>query len=103
MDHFFGYGVQHFFRYKRFFHPDKADDFLEKMREIPFLNGGLFENLDIVETAAKEKGIDKIDIRIDCFSDIRKNETILVVLDSMFFGSQVVALSSELNIASHST
>src|SRR5690625_2502951 len=97
-----GYGVQHFFRYKRFFHPDKADDFLEKMREIPFLNGGLFENLDIVETADKEKGIDKIDIRIDCFSDNRKNETRLVVPDYLFFGSRVVDLSSELDSASHS-
>lgn len=97
-----GYGVQHFFRYRRFFHPDKADDFLEKMREIPFLNGGLFENLDIVETADKEKGIDKIDIRIDCFSDNRKNETRLVVPDYLFFGSRVVDLSSELDSASHS-
>ncbi len=92
-----GYGVQHFYRYKRFFNEDEADTFLQLMKTIPFLNGGLFENLDIVQTADKEKGIPKVDKRIDCFSDNKKNEERLIVPDFLFFGTRTADISAYLD------
>lgn len=94
-----GYGVQHFYRYKRFFNQETTDEFLELMKNIPFLNGGLFENLDIVETANKEKNLPKKDIRIDCFSDNPKNEKRLTVQDFLFFGTYKADISSYLDDA----
>ena len=94
-----GYGVQHFYRYKRFFNQETTDEFLELMKSIPFLNGGLFENLDIVETANKEKNLPKKDIRIDCFSDNPKNEKRLTVPDFLFFGTYKADISSYLDDA----
>ena len=79
------YGVQNFFRYKRFLNdPNK---FIELMDQIPFLNGGLFENLDIV------KPEEEIEIRIDCFTDPKKNESKLRVPDYLFFGTRNVDIS----------
>ncbi len=73
------YGIQAFYRYKRFFHdPDKA---LELFREIPFLNGGLFENLD------KNVGTNH-EVRIDCFSNRPVHEPRLKVPDVLFFGGE---------------
>src|SRR5690625_4533485 len=89
-----GYGVQHFYRYKRFFTEKGADDFLNLMQNIPFLNGGLFENLDIVETADADKGLPKKNIRIDCFSDNKANEERLKVPDSLFFGTREADISA---------
>lgn len=91
------YGVQHFYRYQRFFTETGAQQFLDAMQNIPFLNGGLFENLDIVETADKEKDLPKIDIRIDCFSDNSKNENRLKVPDYLFFGTREADISSFLD------
>ncbi len=79
------YGVQNFLRYKRFL--NNPDQFLELMDSIPFLNGGLFENLDIVKP---EEGIE---IRIDCFTDPKKNESKLRVPDYLFFGTREVDIS----------
>ena len=70
------YGVQGFYRYERFFN-DK-ERFLQLTQNIPFLNGGLFENLDKNVGEEGEK-------RIDCFSNKIANETRLSVPDYLFF------------------
>jgi hypothetical protein len=68
------------FRYFRFFkNPDKA--IVELFADIPFLNGGLFENLDINHNT-----------RIDWFSDPdltkpNTKENKLIVPDHLFFGN----------------
>lgn len=80
------YGIQGYYRYKRFF--KDTNKFLNLTKNIPFLNGGLFENLD--KNVGKEN-----EIRIDCFSNALKNETRLVVPDSLFFREEVVDLSDE--------
>ena len=73
------------FRYKRFFKPNSA--YLKFFKDIPFLNGGLFECQDYKFTTDKDK--EEV-IRIDCFSDNEKNEKRLKVPDEIFFskGSQ---------------
>jgi adenine-specific DNA-methyltransferase len=96
------YGVQHFYRYQRFFTESGARQFLDAMQKIPFLNGGLFENLDIVEVENKEKDLPKIDIRIDCFSDNAKHENRLKVPDYLFFGTREADISSFLDDESKS-
>jgi tRNA1(Val) A37 N6-methylase TrmN6 len=70
------YGVQGFYRYERFF--SNKERFLELTKDIPFLNGGLFENLD------KNVG-ETNEIRIDCFSNKVANENRLSVPDYLFF------------------
>ena len=70
------------YRYIRFFkEPNEA---LKLFENIPFLNGGLFENLDY-EISENGKRIEK---RIDCFSDKRKNEERLTVPDFLFFSEE---------------
>lgn len=71
--------LQPAYRYARFFkEPEQA---LSLFENIPFLNGGLFENLDY---EMEENG--KRDIkRIDCFSDHPQNEEKLKVPDDLFF------------------
>jgi hypothetical protein len=73
------YGIQEFYRYERFFkNKQKA---LKLFETIPFLNGGLFENLD--------KNIGHSDeIRIDCFSNRPVHEKRLKVPDFLFFGAE---------------
>jgi tRNA1(Val) A37 N6-methylase TrmN6 len=70
------YGIQGFYRYERFF--SNKNRFLELTRDIPFLNGGLFENLD------KNVG-ESNEVRIDCFSNKIANESRLSVPDFLFF------------------
>jgi len=71
------FGIQEFYRYERFF-KNKA---LKLFKTIPFLNGGLFENLD--------KNIGKLDeVRIDCFSNRPVHEKRLKVPDFLFFGAE---------------
>ena len=73
------YGIQEFYRYERFFKDKKKA--LKLFETIPFLNGGLFENLD--------KNIGKPDeIRIDCFSNRPVHEKKLKVPDFLFFGDE---------------
>jgi adenine-specific DNA-methyltransferase len=83
------YGVQTFYRYKRFF--KNTEHFLVLTKNIPFLNGGLFENLDknIEDTEEDNK------IRIDCFSNALKNEERLKVPDTLFFDEETVDLSED--------
>lgn len=78
------YGIQGYYRYKRFF--KDSDRFLDLTKNIPFLNGGLFENLD------KNIGTDEAK-RIDCFSNRLENETRLAIPDYLFFGDDTVDLS----------
>lgn len=80
------FGVQNFYRYKRFIKDETY--FLELMDTVPFLNGGLFESLDIIEPEN-----DKIQ-RVDCFSDNPKNEHLLKVPDYLFFGKRTADISS---------
>lgn len=82
-------GVQGYYRYKRFF--KNANRFLELTKNVPFLNGGLFENLD---KNIEDKSDDN-KIRIDCFSNALKNEERLTVRDSLFFDEQTVDLSDD--------
>lgn len=70
------------FRYERFFKPDAF--YLSFFKEIPFLNGGLFECQDYM--GENENG-EKTPVRIDCFSNNPKNEERLKVPDEIFFGS----------------
>ena len=73
------YGVQEFYRYQRFFKDNDAA--LKLFENIPFLNGGLFENLDKNVGETHEQ-------RIDCFSNNRKNEERLIVPDYLFFETE---------------
>ncbi|PIZ12654.1 MAG: hypothetical protein COY53_09010, partial [Elusimicrobia bacterium CG_4_10_14_0_8_um_filter_37_32] len=70
-----GYLQQGYYRYKRFI--KNTTLFLEQFKNIPFLNGGLFDCLD-KRTGSKE-------IRIDCFSNNSKNECRLKIPDDLFF------------------
>jgi hypothetical protein len=82
------YGVQAFYRYEKFF-KDKTKA-LKLFEAIPFLNGGLFENLD------KNIGKDN-EVRIDCFSNRPVHEKKLKVPDCLFFGDKIeIDLSKEL-------
>ncbi|MEC7755370.1 MAG: TaqI-like C-terminal specificity domain-containing protein [Bacteroidota bacterium] len=82
------YGVQGFYRYSRFI--KDQDKFLGLMETVPFLNGGLFENLDRVRLDANTE------IRIDCFSDRKVNESRLKVPDYLFFGTAEADLEESL-------
>jgi adenine-specific DNA-methyltransferase len=73
------YGNQDVYRYERFIKSNKIDEWKELFSFIPFVNGGLFENLDIIN---KNKFISTL--RIDGFSDRKDNK--LIVPDDIFFG-----------------
>ena len=75
-----GYLQQGYYRYKRFI--KSTISFLEQFKNIPFLNGGLFDCLD-KRTGSKE-------IRIDCFSDNLKNEGRLKIPDDLFFSEKEI-------------
>ncbi|MDH6312376.1 adenine-specific DNA-methyltransferase [Parabacteroides sp. PFB2-10] len=72
-------GIQGFYRYERFF--KNKERFIELTKDIPFLNGGLFENLD------KNVG-EENEIRIDCFSNRPSKELLLKVPDFLFFSEE---------------
>jgi adenine-specific DNA-methyltransferase len=74
------HGITHLYRYEALF--TDPERFLELVRPIPFLNGGLFECLD--EVYRKAEG--RPDRRIDGFSDHPKNP--LRVPDYLFFGAE---------------
>jgi adenine-specific DNA-methyltransferase len=69
------YGIANVYRYEDYF--TEPDRFLELCRDIPFLNGGLFECLDKTE----EKPV----IRIDGFSD--RADNLLHFPNDLFFGT----------------
>jgi len=81
------HGITNLYRYEDYFTDPSA--FLELMRTIPFLNGGLFECLDKVYRTEENRPNE----RIDGFSDHPKNP--LQVPDFLFFGEErVVDLSA---------
>ncbi|MCX7002743.1 MAG: Eco57I restriction-modification methylase domain-containing protein [bacterium] len=75
------YGDQRFFRHVALF-TDKAP-VEELYKSIPFLNGGLFENLDEIPT--RDPDVEK-EIRVDGFSDIAAKQP--TVPDFLFFGEE---------------
>lgn len=86
------YNITNLFRYEKFFlHPKEA---IELFKNIPFLNGGLFECLDKPHSTEKtQQGHDKI-TRTDGFSDREDNK--INVPDYLFFGgAESVDLSEE--------
>lgn len=80
---------QRYYRYKRFF--KNPEEGLQLFENIPFLNGGLFDNLDYRDKETGET------VRIDCFSTSIKNEKLLRVPDRLFWNSEVLDLSEEYN------
>jgi REP element-mobilizing transposase RayT len=74
------HGITNLYRYEDSFTDPRA--FLDLMRGIPFLNGGLFECLDKVYRAEENRPVE----RIDGFSDHPKNP--LRVPDCLFFGEE---------------
>lgn len=75
------YGVTFLMRYEKYF--KDRDAFLELMNsKVPFLNGGLFECLDV--RGEKEDKEDRV--WVDGFSDNLPNKHHLVVPDYLFFG-----------------
>ena len=72
-------GIQGFYRYLRFFQNRDEKRALALFENIPFLNGGLFENLD------QDTDNKNVKLRIDCFSDRIDNEERLTVPDKLFF------------------
>lgn len=75
------HGIQYFYRYQRYLRDPRA--FLELMRDIPFLNGGLFTCLDQVEYDSNGKKTKEV--RIDGFSTHLKNAELLAVPDTLFW------------------
>ena len=64
------YNITHLYRYEKLFKENKAQQFIDKyFKDIPFLNGGLFECLDKESESEKTaQGNAKV-IRVDGFSD----------------------------------
>ena len=93
------FGVLYLMRYEDCF--KNKDLFLEMVNEVvPFLNGGLFECLDI--RGEQEKKKDRV--YIDGFSDNLPKEHELIVPDYLFFGlDEAVDLSPVIGIANKKT
>lgn len=94
-----GYGVTYLMRYEKYF-KDK-EKFLSLVNEtVPFLNGGLFECLDI--RGEKEKADKRV--WIDGFSDNLPKEHRLIVPDYLFFGvEEKVDLSADYGVKNKGT
>ena len=68
------------YRYAALLHEPNA--FLEKLKQVPFVNGGLFDCLDTFE-ATRDGGA-----RIDCFTDNENEQRKLHVPDKLFFDEE---------------
>lgn len=90
------FGVTYLMRYEKYF--EDKDAFLELVNsKVPFLNGGLFECLDI--RGEKEDKEDRV--WVDGFSDNLPNEHSLIVPDFLFFGvEEEVDLSEDYGLKS---
>lgn len=76
------YNITNLYRYRKLF--KKPDETIELFKNIPFLNGGLFECLDKPHPTEKTpQGNEKI-VRIDGFTD--RDDNPLRVPDFLFFG-----------------
>jgi adenine-specific DNA-methyltransferase len=77
-----GYLITTLYRYQRFFKNEQAA--VQLFKNIPFLNGGLFECLDREATSGQKNTV----VREDWFSNNPANEKKLTVPDEIFFGSE---------------
>ena len=68
------------YRYAALLH--EPDAFLEKLKKVPFVNGGLFDCLDTFE-ATRDGGA-----RVDCFTDNKTEQLKLHVPDKLFFNEE---------------
>ena len=68
------------YRYAALLH--EPDAFLEKLKQVPFVNGGLFDCLDTFE-ATRDGGA-----RVDCFTDNKTEQLKLHVPDKLFFNEE---------------
>ncbi len=68
------------YRYAALLH--EPDAFLEELKQVPFVNGGLFDCLDTFE-ATRYGGV-----RIDCFTDNENDTQKLHVPDKLFFNDE---------------
>lgn len=73
-------GVTNLYRYRDAFRDPEA--FAAMLKQVPFINGGLFDCLDQVFKSTE----DKSDVRLDDFSDNAKNP--LCLPNSLFFGDE---------------
>jgi adenine-specific DNA-methyltransferase len=76
------YNVTNLYRYKKLFKIDEIK-ILDLFKNIPFLNGGLFECLDKPHATKKGPHGGDVIIRIDGFSD--RDDNVLKVPDYLFF------------------
>ena len=76
------YGIHTYYRYKRFLQNEDESLIINLFKDIPFLNGGLFECLDNTTNRKKDE------VRVDMFSDNPKNEDKLVFPDELLFGKE---------------
>ena len=76
------YNVTNLYRYKKLFKIDEIK-ILDLFKNIPFLNGGLFECLDKPHATKKGPHGGDVIIRIDGFSD--RDDNVLKVPDCLFF------------------
>jgi len=83
------YHIYSVYRYEDFFTDDGKARFLELMRDIPFLNGGLFSCLDENET----------DTPVDAFSDQAARRKLLSVPDELFWTTEEEHRRVDLNEA----
>ena len=75
-----GYGIHSLYRYSRFLKSKDENLIIDLFKDIPFLNGGLFECLDKIKTGKSDE------IRVDMFSDNKRNEERLIFPDELLFG-----------------
>ena len=81
------YNITHLYRYKKLFQNEElAQNFIDTyFKDIPFLNGGLFECLDVnSDTEKTEHGNPKV-LRFDGFSD--RDDNSLEISNDLFFGN----------------
>ena len=83
------YHIYTVYRYEEFFTDDGKARFLELMRDIPFLNGGLFSCLDENEA----------DTPVDAFSDQAARRRLLSVPDKLFWTTEEENRRVDLNYA----
>ena len=76
------YGIHSLYRYSRFLKNQDENLIINLFKDIPFLNGGLFECLDKINIGKSDE------IRVDMFSDNLRNEEKLVFPDELIFGDE---------------
>ncbi len=80
------YGNCYVFRYRNLFNDELLDDFLNLLKSIPFLNGGLFECLDREADTDEKQQTGRNRVYIDGFTDRPEFQPHLP--DALFFASE---------------